>query len=69
VSTNPNQLAYEVSEVCEIARISRGALYNAINAGQLRAVKRGRKTLILRSDLEAWVASLPPIRPSRKSAA
>ena len=37
-----------------------------IRTGRLRAVKLGRKTLILRVDAEAWAASLPELRTIRR---
>jgi excisionase family DNA binding protein len=52
-------LAYTVSEACLAARAGRSAIYDAIRSGALRAVKHGRRTLILADDLRRYLESLP----------
>ena len=54
-------LAHSVSEACSIACAGRTSIYEAIQCGALRAIKRGRRTLILHADLLSWLQSLPPV--------
>ena len=56
-------LAYSIAEACSAARAGRTALYEAIRAGELRAVKRGRRTLVLADDLRDWLDNLPTVKP------
>jgi excisionase family DNA binding protein len=59
-----DQLAFSLSSVCKLADIGRTALYEEIAAGKLRAVKRGRRTLILADDLRRWLDALPAVQPN-----
>lgn len=56
-----NKLAYVLSDL----PWGRTTTYKLINGGLLRAVKVGRKTLILAEDLEICLRSLQSISPSK----
>jgi Helix-turn-helix domain len=57
------RLAFTISEVVAAGVGSPSSIYQFIAEGKLRAVKRGRSTLILADDLRAFLQSLPPITP------
>ena len=64
-----------------LAGVGRSTLYRALIRGDVRARKAGRRTLIERASLEAWLRSLPtatfappptqpvPARAAKKGAA
>jgi excisionase family DNA binding protein len=53
--------AYSVPEVLLRIGIGRDKLYTLIRSGELPARKVGRRTLIVASDLEAFLKALPTI--------
>ena len=54
-------LAYSIAEACAAARAGRTSIYEAIRSGALRAVKRGRRTIVLADDLRRYLESLPAV--------
>ena len=56
-------LAYSIAEACSVARAGRTSLYEAIRSGALRAVKRGRRTIVLADDLRRYLETLPVVVP------
>ena len=53
------KLAYSIKEAVEAGAGSRTAIYESIAAGTLRARKRGKRTVILASDLTEYLEGLP----------
>ena len=51
-----------IVEACNVAGIGRTKIYQAIAEGELVARKYGKRTLILRSDLQAFLANLPTVQ-------
>jgi hypothetical protein len=51
--------AMGVNEFCRWSCIGKTKAYAEIKAGRLRVRKIGAKTVVLRSDAEAWLNSLP----------
>lgn len=52
-------LAYSIEGAIAASRLGRTKLYEAIKTGRLRARKHGRRTLILKEDLTAFLHALP----------
>ena len=50
--------ALSITEFCESFGIGRTSVYAEINAGRLRVVKVGNRTLVLMEDAERWASSL-----------
>jgi excisionase family DNA binding protein len=59
---DPAKLAYSVKELGKLLGISRSKVYQAMKNGELRAVKYGKKTLIMAKDLQVWVDAWPERR-------
>ena len=53
------KIAHSVDGACDAAGVGRTSIYEAIRAGELKARKLGRRTIILDDDLRQWLASLP----------
>jgi protein involved in temperature-dependent protein secretion len=51
--------AMTVSEFCRWASFGRTKMYAEVKAGRITPRKIGAKTVILRSDAEAWLRALP----------
>jgi excisionase family DNA binding protein len=66
--TETASLAFSVVEAAVHANICRDSIYSAIRGGDLRARKAGRRTLILRVDLEAYLQQLPGLQLRRSKA-
>jgi excisionase family DNA binding protein len=56
-------LALGIAEACAMLGVGRTTVYSLIKAGSLRAVKVGRRTVILSADLQRYAETLPAIPP------
>ncbi|PZV36478.1 helix-turn-helix domain-containing protein [Mesorhizobium kowhaii] len=57
------RLGYSAEEAAKLSGIGRTRIFAAISNGRLIAHKFGRRTIILHSDLERFLASLPIREP------
>ena len=53
------KLAYTIDQAVDQGAGSRTIVYEAINAGTLKAKKRGKRTIILAADLAQYLEALP----------
>lgn len=61
MSTADKSMVLTIEDTRREYKIGVNAQYNAIRTGALRARKLGRKTIILRADLEDWLSRLPEL--------
>jgi excisionase family DNA binding protein len=52
------QLALSIEEVITATKIGRTSIYEAINSGKLQAKKLGKRTIILKDDLDNFLSNL-----------
>lgn len=52
------QFSLSIEETCSATRIGKTKIYQLINSGELKAHKIGKRTIILKQDLEAFLNNL-----------
>jgi excisionase family DNA binding protein len=57
VRPNPEKLSFTISETCAATGLGRTSIYDAINSGALKSARVCGRRLVLRQDLEAFLAS------------
>ena len=62
IETSADRLAVSIVDAARAAGVGRSTIYENINSGALKARKAGRRTLILRADLQAWLDSFPVVK-------
>jgi len=59
------KLALSVAEACAAGGFGKTAFYEAVKSGALRAVKHGKRTVVLSADLQRFLENLPAITPQK----
>ena len=57
--TTIESLSYSIADVCKVSGLNRTSIFQEIRKGNLKARKFGRRTIILRGDLEHFLQQLP----------
>ena len=52
---NVERIAYSIPEACEVSSLGKSTIYKAIRDEKLNAKKIGKRTIILRTDLETFL--------------
>lgn len=53
----PERLTLSMKELAHMLGVSPAFLYNEINRGKLKTIKFGKRRLILREDVDAYIAA------------
>jgi len=56
-----DKMALSTAEAGRLANTGINNIRAAINAGELKAYRHGRRMIVLREDLEAWLRHLPKV--------
>jgi excisionase family DNA binding protein len=59
--SNLQREGLSIAEASTMAGIGRTKIYQAIGSGELKARKYGKRTIILRQDLQSFLAALPVV--------
>jgi excisionase family DNA binding protein len=59
IETHANRLAFSLADAASAIGVGKSTLHELIATGKLPVRKLGRRSLVLREDLEAYVQSLP----------
>jgi hypothetical protein len=61
--------ALSIAKLCAYASVGRTTVFGEIKSGRLIAHKLGRSTIIFVEDADAWLQSLPRVRPTASNTA
>lgn len=61
-----DQLSFSIEEARTVTGLGRTKLYQLISCGQLKARKIGKRTIILKADLEEFLFGLETYLPDKK---
>jgi hypothetical protein len=56
----PPRIGYSIEEAVSVSGLGRTTIYGAIRRRELRALKKGSRTIVLDHDLRRWLEGLPP---------
>jgi len=59
IETQANRLAFSLADAASAIGVGKSTLHELIATGKLRVRKLGRRSLVLREDLEEYIQSLP----------
>lgn len=62
------QLSYSIEEVQELTGLGRTKIYEALKDRHLKAKKYGKRTIILKADLEEFLQNLGNYQPQNQEA-